>query len=537
MGRFIIVAKKLTYEFVKESFEKEGYELLSKEYISAHHKLKYRCPEGYEHTITWAMWQQGQRYPYRGEANKITIEIIKKSMIKENYKLLTTNYINRDQKLDCICPHKNIYRTTWAYWKNGRRCSCSTKYRNRYSIDDVKEVFNKKGYKLLSTEYKGNKQKLDYICDKGHSGKVSFSNLLKGVGCPQCANNVKKDINYVRENIEYNDYKLISDEYVNSKIKLHLVCPNGHDYYVSWDNWNSKNNRCPKCNLVGTSKQELELIEFAKNLGFEILERDRSLIAPYELDIVIPAKKIAIEYCGLYWHSEIAGKDRNYHLSKLKACEEKGYRLITIFEDELLYNKEVVFSRLKNILGSDNLETIYARKCNIKPVDIKEVKQFCEQNHLQGYHGSNIKLGAFHDNELVSVMAFSEPSIAKGARNYQNNVWELSRFCSKINYHVVGIASKLLKYFERNYSWNEIFSYADRRWSNGNLYEKLGFDFVKETQPNYWYLKGQNRIHRFALRKTKEDPKNIIEWEIRKSQGYNRIWDCGNLKYMKMYSN
>jgi hypothetical protein len=130
-------------------------------------------------------------------------------------------------------------------------------------------------------------------------------------------------------------------------------------------------------------------------------------------------------------------------------------------------------------------------------------------------------------------MTFSRPSIAKGARNYKDNTWELSRFCSKINYHVVGIASKLLKYFERNYDWNEIFSYADRRWSSGDLYGKIGFDFIGKTQVNYWYIAKQKRIHRFALRKQRDDLVNKTEWEIRKFQGWNRIWDCGNLKYQK----
>jgi len=511
------MAKKLTYEFVRAEFEKEEYELLSKAYINAHSKLKYKCPEGHKRSITWAMWQQGQRCPHRGEANKISIGFIKKEFAKESYNLLTTRYINREQKLNCVCPHGNKYKTTWAYWKNGKRCPCSTKYRNRYTIEDIRALFDKKGCKLISTKYKNNKQKLDYICDKGHKSQIILSNLLKGVGCAQCAGNVKKDINYVKENVEYNNYKLVSSDYLSSKDKLHLICPNGHDYYVSWDNWSSKNHRCPKCNLAGTSKQEQELVEFIKSISFNVIERDKSIISPYELDIVIPAKKIAIEYCGLYWHSELAGKDRRYHLNKLEMCEKAGYRLITVFEDELVNNKKIVFSRLKNLLGYKIDNIIYARQCSISEISTKQARKFCEENHLQGYSGSKIKLGAFHKNELVSVMTFSHGNIAKGSKNI-DKVWELNRFCSKVGCRVVGIASKLLKYFERNYAWNEIFSYADRRWSSGDLYD----------------IRGIERVHRFSLRKTKDDLKNVTEWEIRKSQGHNRIWDCGNLKYVKV---
>jgi len=464
---------------------------------------------------------------------KLNIEFIRSKFEKKRYQLLTTKYINSNQKLEYICDKGHKHSIKWDHFRDGHGCPyCAN--RPPINIEFIKSEFAKESYKLLTTKYKNSKQKLECICPKGHKYSVSWGNWKTGYRCPYCGGTIKKNIVDIEKNINGKDYKLITNSYKNCQQKLHLICPNGHDYYVSWDNWENKNSRCPKCNEIGVSKQELWLFDFIRSIYSGImLQHDRSIISPYELDIIIPAKKIAIEYCGLYWHSELQGKDRNYHLNKLKACEEKGYSLITIFEDEFINNKEIVFSRLKNILGNINLKTIYARNCQIKEITTNQVRSFCEQNHLQGYYGSNIKLGAFYDNKLVSIMTFSKPSIAKGVRNYKGDVWELSRFCSKINYRVIGIASKLLKYFERNYSWNEIFSYADRRWSGGNLYEKLGFNFVRETQPNYWYLKGQNRIHRFALRKTKEDSKDQTEWEIRKAKGYNRIWDCGNLKYQK----
>jgi hypothetical protein len=223
------------------------------------------------------------------------------------------------------------------------------------------------------------------------------------------------------------------------------------------------------------------------------------------------------------------GKDKKYHLNKLIKCEEKGYRLITIFEDELVFKKDILFSRLKNLLTTYASDTIYARKCKIKEINAEQVGVFCNCNHTQGYgSGAKIKLGAFYKDELVSIMTFSKPSIAKRYRDTTGLVWELHRFCSKINYRIVGIASKLLKHFERNYEWNNIFSYADRRWSDGNVYNQLGFRFSGYVSPSYWYIKGQNR-----LRKIKDELKDKTEWEIRKSQGLNRIWDCGNIRFDK----
>jgi len=121
---------------------------------------------------------------------------------------------------------------------------------------------------------------------------------------------------------------------------------------------------------------------------------------------VIPSKKLAIEYCGLYWHSESMGKNRNYHIKKLNMCTDKGYRLITIFEDEWVNKRNITESRLMNVLGINKSKRIYARKCVVKEISATQARMFCEQNHLQGYTGSNIKIGAYYNTELVAVMYF-----------------------------------------------------------------------------------------------------------------------------------
>jgi len=527
------MSKKLTYDFVKDRLEKEGYILLTEEYINSSQKLNYICPKGHRHSISFSKWLSGRRCYYCNGKIKLTTEFVRQRLKEVGYELLS-EYKNSSSKLKYKCSNNHFGEMKWDHFRDGHRCPrCVGNKKLTYKF--VKEQFEKEGYELLSKEYINTHSKLKYRCPKGHVGYIQYYNWVIGHRCAECAGVAKKSIPFIKQEMAKDGYILKTACYENCNQKLHLICPNGHDYFVTWDNWNHSGSRCPKCKKWGTSVQELEIVKFIKDVGFEVLEHDRSLIHPYELDIVIPAKKIAIEYCGLYWHSELAGKVRKYHLNKLDLCEREGYKLITIFEDEFVNNKDIVFSRLKNILNINNgVIKIFARNCNIKEIGLDKSANFCNLYHLQGYHGSNIKLGAFYNNELVSVMTFSKPSVSKGFNNYKEGVWELSRFCSKINYHIVGIASKLLKHFERNYEYNEIFSYADRRWSVGNLYEKLGFNFIKKTQPNYWYLKGQNRVHRFALRKTKDDPQDQTEWEIRKSQGHNRIWDCGNLKYEKI---
>lgn len=537
------MSKKLTIDFIKKRFEKENYILLTKNYKNVRQKLEYICPRGHRYNISWASWNRGSRCLLCENDNKrriaknkklIKYQAIKKEFEKEGYTLLSTSYVCKDSPLDYICPKNNKHKISWSNWRKGQRCPCCV-VRTRTPYNFIKEAFESEGYKLLSTKYTHSKQKLNYICPKGHEHSITWSNWKSGQRCVYCAGNIKKNIDVIKNNVESNDYTVLSSLYFNARTPLHLLCPNGHDYYVTWDNWNSKENRCPRCTNNGTSKQEVELIDFIKSIyNKKIISRTKSIIPPLELDIVLPDIGLAIEYCGLYWHSELVRKDRKYHLNKLEQCNFKNYKLITIFEDEFLLKRDILESVLINKIGLNSNKHIYARKCIVKEISTAEARNFCECNHLQGYAGSSVKLGLFYDKELVYVMTFSKQSVAKGSK-HRNNYWELSRFCSKINYSVVGGASKLLKYFEKHYFWIKIVSYADRRWSDGNVYYKLGFTFDKFTKPNCWYFKNHeiNRVRKFVFCKDFDKYENVTEWKLKQKESYNRIWDCGNYKFVK----
>ena len=293
--------------------------------------------------------------------------------------------------------------------------------------------------------------------------------------------------------------------------------------------------RCPVCHPIvgGVSNGEHELFEFIKSVyNGELVVRDRRAIRPQELDIYIPDKKVAIEFDGLYWHSEEQGKDASYHLGKTRACEENGIRLVHVFEDEWRFQRPIVEDRLKSILGVGQ-KSIFARKCIVKAIGAKESNEFLEHNHIQGADGAPIRYGLFYNGELVAVMTFGKPRFSRG---YD---YELIRFASKLGTHVVGGASKLLACFSRLNS-GSIVSYADRRYSDGNLYRKLGFRLKNISQPNYWYVKNCDKLSRYACQKHKlpallGDGFNP-EWsesENMAQNGWNRIYDCGNFVFVK----
>ena len=302
--------------------------------------------------------------------------------------------------------------------------------------------------------------------------------------------------------------------------------------------------RCFKCNPICRTQSESEVFNFLKiSLPNEdIISNDRTILHGKELDIYIPSLKLAIEYDGLFWHSELGGKKyKNYHLNKTIECEKMGIRLIHIFEDEWLYNKELVQRKLLHIINKNSKEKIYARKCNIEVIPANICNIFLDKNHIQGCDKSSIRLGAYYKNELISVMTFGPLRIATGYKS-KKDYWEMYRFCTLSEKSVVGIGGKLASYFIKKYDPEYIISYADVRWSTNmynNLYKILNFSFIKQTAPNYWYLEKNcnKRIHRFNFQKhilkkifPSFNPK-LTEWQNMQLNGYDRIWDCGCLKY------
>lgn len=300
------------------------------------------------------------------------------------------------------------------------------------------------------------------------------------------------------------------------------------------------NNRVPRCyncypiqhNFSFTSNVEIEIKIFLlnSNKNLNILSSVRNIIPPYELDIYIPEHNLAIEFNGLYWHSEENGKDKNYHLNKTNLCKEKGIQLIHVFEDEWIENSDIVKSMILNKLRLIN-NKIYARKCEIREVYSKESKKFLINNHIQGSINSKYKLGLYYQNELVSLLTIGNSRFNK---NYD---FELHRYCSKLNTNVIGGFSKLLKHFRKNQN-GSIITYADLRYGTGDVYLKNGFTKLKPSPPNFFYIKNQKRYSRIKFQKYKlnklldnYDP-TLTAKENMALNNYYKIWDCGNNVYI-----
>jgi hypothetical protein len=285
----------------------------------------------------------------------------------------------------------------------------------------------------------------------------------------------------------------------------------------------------------GTSTGERSLLEFLETLNTTIIPRTRSIIPPYEIDAFLPDAKIAIEYCGLYWHSDIHPRmDRKYHVRKTDMCADHGIRLLTIYEDEWLFKRDAVEQKIRSILHKETATPIHARKCKTLGVSSSDLIPLYESNHIQGPGRGSICYALVHEGTIVAGMSFI---------NHGKGKYELNRYASSVR--IRGGFSKLLMAFKRSNRWSTITSYADRRWSVGTMYEQNGFTFDGNTQPSYWYLSPNKltRIHRSHFRKEKlttrlsaYDP-TLTEFENCDNNGVLRIWDCGLKRYIMKNSN
>ena len=415
-------------------------------------------------------------------------------------------------------------------------------FENPFQSDEIKNKIKETNLNKYGVEHNSNcieivdKRKSTFLKRYGVDNPNKSPNIIN-------KRNHTNQIKYIEKyaellNISINNIELLND----GDVKISNFCKKHKSFKINKQNLFNRlkygiSDICTKCNPISESTRikENEIINFISELNVNYDRNNRKILKNRELDIYLPDNKLGIEFDGLYWHSN-KYQDSKYHLNKTENCNLLNIQLIHIFEDEWINKKEIVKSIIKSKLGLFN-NRIYGRNCEIKEIiDNDLVKNFLNNNHLQGFVGGSVKLGLFYNNELVSLMTFGNKRKSLGSKSNENE-YEMLRFCNKLDTQVIGGASKLLKYFIKNYNPKSITTFADRRYSNGELYNKLGFKFIRNTEPNYWYFKSHEYIlhHRFSFRKdvlVKEGfDINKTEKEIMGERGYYHIYDCGNMKF------
>ena len=540
-------------KFIQKARKVHGdkYDYSKVEYVNSQTKVCIICPIHGEFWQEPAAHVRGYNCPkcanvkrgdtFRGRLNDFIIKA--KEVHGDKYDYSKVEYVNSSTKICIICPEHGEFYMTPQNHLLGQGCpKCVGR---GLCDDDIIKLFKKvHGNKYDYSKVKYNKmhEKVCIICPEHGEFWQTPSKHINGQNCPKCAkvfmaekNNLGGD-EFIKRSVEkwgdLYDYSKVNYEKIDKKVEI--ICKK-HGSFLQRPYDHLHGHGCPVCGKL-ESKGEIELYDLiCKIVGKEnVIHNDRKTLNGKEIDILLPEYNIGIEFDGLRWHSEVYLKDRYYHINKSIYAHRNGVMLIHIFEDEWTNNKDIVINKIKHLLNkNDKKEKIFARKCEIKEINNETAKDFLNKNHIQGFASSTIYIGCFYKNEIVGVMSFLCEN---------DNHWNLNRFSTDINYICCGIGGKLLKYFIRKYNPVTIKSFADRRWTfndGENIYNKLGFSFINEIKPDYKYVSRTNpteRIHKFNFRKKTLNkrynlPLSMTELEMAKELGYDRIWDCGLLKY------
>jgi len=452
--------------------------------------------------------------------------------------LIYTYLLNDTKDKICICGKKLKFYTM----ERGYSKYCSTKCSNSNTVDLIKKIKlgrygdsnfnNKEKFKeTVKNNYKLNLKSINKKrkqTKKERYGNENYLNLDK-------AQLTKKNTTLlnINEKLKTTHVKAI-DIFDNSSYLIYCnKCNKESRVLNSRLNLRLRNNvdPCIICNNYNTGKSEPEntIADYIESLGIEIIRNDRKQLNGMEIDIFLPKYNIGFEYNGLYWHSEI-NLPNDYHITKQELAKKNNIKLINVWEDDWRLKSYIIKSKIKHLLSiTENI--IYARKCRINRVDFNKAKEFLNDNHLQGFCPFSIAYGLYFENNLVSICTFGRRKISGTSSN------ELLRFTNKINHHVPGGFSKLLKHYIEKENPSELITFADRSWSptEETGYTRNGFEFLYSTKPNYWYIINRTRSNRFNHRKdilvSLGYNSNLTEREIMFDRGIYRIYDCGQYKY------
>lgn len=463
----------------------------------------------------------------------------------DTYIYNATTYINKSTKIDILCkkceqvfhqtPHKHLLGQGCP--KCGKLKIGSSSRRSISSFISKSIAIHNDLYDYSLVKYINCNVDVYIKCNKCGAGfHQTPYNHLKGHGCFQCSMKKVGDLyrsstgEFINKAIaihgERYDYQKVN--YHNNVVKITIICRKCSKTFEQTPSSHLQGNGCG-CHTASLGQQQI--FDFV-NQHTTVIQNDRNKIRPSELDLYLPAHQLAIEYNGLYYHSyhpDDGGKpDPSYHQRKTIACELANIRLIQVFENEWYNSQDLVKSIICAKIGK--FESIYyARKLTCRGIGESEASIFFNSNHINGHRPASTYIGLYTDDQLLCGMAFSR---------HQKYQYELIRYASKMNTLIVGGASRIFTRFLRDTSADSVLSYADRRYSNGDLYRTLGFAFTKTTKPNYYYIKRLKLYSRQQFQKHKLNNKlqifdqNLSESENMYMNGYRKLWDAGHFKFV-----
>lgn len=454
-----------------------------------------------------------------------------------------------------ICSNNHLYNAQISKRIQGRNCPFCSGNKVLAGFNDLSTTHpglssqwhpTKNGTLTPAEVSAGSVRKVYWVCssNSSHVWDATIASRANGNKCPVCSNyKVVKGLNNFH--VTHPDLAKELHPTLNESLDFSQIT-SGSGKRVFWmctkqHVWNTRlveriyyKTSCPECQAkTFVSQAETDIANYLKDLGLAVEQSNRKLLKGKELDIYIPEKKFAVEFNGLFWHSEGAGKGKSYHHDKWLQCKLLDVQLVQVWEDEWVRNPEQVKQMLAHKLGFSSQKRVYARSTQVCLVDTGIAKAFLEKNHIQGFASGSyyLALTEKNDDTVLALLVLRKES-------GEDNVLNIIRYATAAN--VVGGFTKLLKHAEKVYSPESFITFADHCVSDGGLYESNGFVADKILSPDYMYVVKGERKHKFGyrLKRFQNDPEllwepNLTERELAALNGLERIWDAGKTRYRK----
>jgi len=411
------------------------------------------------------------------------------------YDYSRVKYSGNKVGVEIVCPEHGPFTQSPEKHAAGNECptcgraksSASKRLGTARFIEKARSIHGNK-YDYRNVNYGAdNEAKVEIVCPDHGAFWQQPNNHLSGKGCKKCADirtgeaqlNSREDFIESARRVHGDKYNYSKVVYLTANDKVEIVCHEHGSFWQIATNHVSQESDCPKCLLSGTSKLEIELFEFVRSICPDAINGERKILGGREIDIYIPSLKFGIEFNGLYSHSTKFKKDIWYHQKKTDDAATLGVRLIHIWSDEWLFNRYVIEAYLARALGVEQRK-VFARRCEVVAVEGRDVREFLEHNHLQGFGrgGTGVAL-KLNDEVLAAALVIDG---------------ELSRWCVKLGVNLVGGFTRALAKLPR-----PLISYCDTAKHTGAGYLTSGWKEVNRRNiPQTFYVSGKRRLSRQA---------------------------------------
>ncbi|MGL6229397.1 MAG: hypothetical protein ACRC3J_09350 [Culicoidibacterales bacterium] len=406
-----MMRKKTTEEFIADAIKVHGdlYDYSLVDYRNSKVKVKIICSEHgvFEQIPNDHLTKHGCA-KCGGSAKHNRDEFIENAIkvhgTRYDYSLI--EYTGNKTKVKIVCKEHGIFEQVPNSHLSGFGCpKCTSKQSNTSEFIEKSIKVHGDLYDYSLVDYTTKREYVKIVCKEHGPFSQTPSNHLAGYGCIECgiASNRKTqdeficEASFVHDNLY--DYSLVDYKSTHKHVKI--VCSK-HGTFPQTPSSHLNGAGCPKCSNI-VSKPEIEVFEFIKTLTNDVRQSNRKILKRKELDIYCASDKIAIEFNGMYWHSdktiETHGKSKYKHLHKTLECDKLGIKLFHIFENEWRHNKDI----WKSILTRAFNKAEFKRVTHEQQITIDDAQIFFKSNSFEKARESAV--GYYSDNELIAVLS------------------------------------------------------------------------------------------------------------------------------------